>query len=885
MKAFFHFTVPLLALITMVACAELEVSEEANDSINNGILQELSITGKDYIFDGETRSSVTIGEDGASFAWDEDDVIGIFPDKGDQVSFAMDEGAGTQTATFSGGGWALKSSSRYAAYYPHVYENRDLTAIPVNYLGQTQNGNANTDHIGAYDFMAASVTTPENGSVAFDMQHLGALVQLTITVPEPSTLTKVILTSSTEFTEKGTIDLTANTPSIVAKTQSKKLEITLKDVTTTKDNETITVYFMTAPVDLTEAGSTATIYFEDGMSRNTNIAGKNLAAGNAYRLSADFNEDSTETEGTIPNHQIWYTSSDNSILTLYNTDGYGAKIVSHTYNNGKGVISFDGDISTICDGAFYGMNRLTSITIPQSVTTIETDAFYSCYSLKEVILMPNGLTTICDDAFCLCSSLANITIPDTVTSIGNFAFSRCTGLASIILPDSIVSIGSRAFSGCSSLSEITIPKNVTTIGDCAFGQCPYLKITVDADNPALDSRDNCNAIIETSSNTLIHGCNYTIIPNTVTAIGGHAFAYCEFESITIPEGVTSIGGAAFFECYSLKSIDIPNSVNSIQSSAFYNCSSLKSIVIPDGVTRIEDSTFSNCQSLSKLSIPNSVKTIGEWAFSSCGSLTNITIPGSVVEIENGAFKTRAYYSSTITILAVIPPKIYNSETFDHKADIYVPAGSFEAYKAADYWKNLNLIEQVSSIQAIDLGLSVKWANCNVGANSPEEYGDYFAWGETEPKPSYDYSSMLILEKIQEGLKLNRVVDANNNLTASYDAAAANWGENWRMPTRTEIEELLNNCTWTWSTQNGTKGYLVCSKTNENSIFLPAAGFRQEAYPVSALNESGFYLSATHDNDIFMFCLQFNNNGIDDPYRGCNSCFDCSMGFSVRPVTK
>ena len=115
MKTICHFIAPLLALITMVACAELEVSENAQSS-NNELLQELSITGKDFIFDDETRSAVTIGDGGASFTWDEDDVIGIFPDKGDQVSFAMDEGAGTQTATFSGGGWALKSSAKYAAY-------------------------------------------------------------------------------------------------------------------------------------------------------------------------------------------------------------------------------------------------------------------------------------------------------------------------------------------------------------------------------------------------------------------------------------------------------------------------------------------------------------------------------------------------------------------------------------------------------------------------------------------------------------------------------------------------------------------------------------------------------------------------------------------------
>ena len=102
MKTIYHFIAPLLVLITMAACAEIEVSENPQNS-DNELLQELSVTGKDFIFEGETRSTVTIGESGASFTWDEDDVIGIFPDKGDQVSFAMDEGAGTQTATFSGG--------------------------------------------------------------------------------------------------------------------------------------------------------------------------------------------------------------------------------------------------------------------------------------------------------------------------------------------------------------------------------------------------------------------------------------------------------------------------------------------------------------------------------------------------------------------------------------------------------------------------------------------------------------------------------------------------------------------------------------------------------------------------------------------------------------
>lgn len=287
MKKFVLKTITLLTSFAIIACSQ-DIVVENTQNLNDGdAINQICITGKDFQIDDDTRSSVTIGESGASFAWDEDDVIGIFPDKGDQVSFAMEQGAGTQTATFTGGGWALKSSAKYAAYYPHVYENRDLTKIPVSYVGQTQDGNGNTDHIGAYDFMAASVTTPSNGAVAFDMQHLGALVQLTITVPEPSALTKIELSSLSNFTQTGTINLTAERPVITADTQSNTFEIALNNVATTKANENVIVYFMTVPIDLSQSELTATIYFSDQTTREAKIIGKNFEAGKAYRLAID----------------------------------------------------------------------------------------------------------------------------------------------------------------------------------------------------------------------------------------------------------------------------------------------------------------------------------------------------------------------------------------------------------------------------------------------------------------------------------------------------------------------------------------------------------------------------------------------------------------------
>ena len=145
-------------------------------------------------------------------------------------------------------------------------------------------------------------------------------------------------------------------------------------------------------------------------------------------------------------------------------------------------------------------------------------------------------------------------------------------------------------------------------------------------------------------------------------------------------------------------------------------------------------------------------------------------------------------------------------------------------------------------EAVDLGLSVKWATCNVGASSPEEYGDYFAWGETKPKSSYYSDNSTTYGLSTSELQSRGIIGSDGNLTAAYDAATANWGGSWRMPTLDEMKELLNNCTWTWTTQNGVKGYKVTGP-NGNSIFLPAAGYRDGTDLYDA-GSYGYFWSAT-----------------------------------------
>ena len=168
----------------------------------------------------------------------------------------------------------------------------------------------------------------------------------------------------------------------------------------------------------------------------------------------------------------------------------------------------------------------------------------------------------------------------SVTSIGSSAFVFCTGLTSVTIPNSVTSIGNYAFSECSGLTSVTIGNSVTSIGEHVFEYCSGLSsILVQEGNLKYDSRNNCNAIIETATNALIAGCQNTIIPNSVTSIGDCAFESCDgLTSITIPNSVTSIGDGAFDSCYGLRSVTIPNSVTSIGSEAFCNCYSLYSIV-------------------------------------------------------------------------------------------------------------------------------------------------------------------------------------------------------------------------------------------------------------------------------------------------------------------
>ncbi len=265
----------------------------------------------------------------------------------------------------------------------------------------------------------------------------------------------------------------------------------------------------------------------------------------------------------------------------------------------------------------------TSITLRNGTTSITGSAFAYCSGLTSIVI-PNSVTDIGPGAFAHCSDLTSVNIPDSVTVIRGGTFRGCSGLTSIVIPNLVDSIAGEAFTW-TGLTSIVIPNSVTEIDHKAFDCCSGLtSIVVESGNPRYDSPNDCNAIIETASNTLIVGCENTIIPNSITEIGDYAFsARTGLTSIVIPNSVTAIGFSAFAYCSGLTSIDIPNSVTSIGILAFNKCTGLSSIVIPNSVTEIGDHAFSSCKGVTSIVIPNSVTAIGYEAFSSCSGLSDV----------------------------------------------------------------------------------------------------------------------------------------------------------------------------------------------------------------------------------------------------------------------
>ncbi len=244
--------------------------------------------------------------------------------------------------------------------------------------------------------------------------------------------------------------------------------------------------------------------------------------------------------------------------------------------------------------------------------------------------------------FNYCDSLISVSIPNSIKTIDVMAFYGCDNLTEIVIPKNVETIEFGVLAECDSLTEITIPENVTFIGKRAFSNCDSLiKFNIENNNQYYSVKDgNLYNKAQTELIQYANGKTDTlfVIPGSVTTVGDSAFWGCaSLKSIAIPKGVTTIGDMAFANCVNLTSITIPGSVTTIGGGAFFSCSSLKSVTIPEGVTTIKENAFCDCDSLKSVTIPESVKTIEYGTFWGCTSLTSIMIPKSVTIIGDDAF--------------------------------------------------------------------------------------------------------------------------------------------------------------------------------------------------------------------------------------------------------
>ncbi len=358
---------------------------------------------------------------------------------------------------------------------------------------------------------------------------------------------------------------------------------------------------------LTVPGNSIEKYRErEGWKNFVNIEGKNydcLANGVFYNLSGS---------------QAIVTYRDKT-----GADYSGDVVIPETIeHNGKTY-----DVTCIGDSAFYNCTGLNSISLPNSVARIGRNAFNNTGWFDN---QPDGVVYAGKVAYAYKGTMpkgTELVLKEGTLGIASYAFSGCQNMVSFTIPNSVRCLGNHSFISCTGLTSAFIPKNVTSIGIAPFDRCEGLEsIVVEEGNPKYDSRNNCNAIIEKETGTLLSGCKNTIIPNDITSIGEAAFSQCNgLTTITIPNNITAINSFAFVSCANLSSIVLPPNLKAIERQTFQLCTSLESIDIPDNVENIGLRAFLDCKKLAKIKIGTGLRGCGEYAFSNCESIASITI--------------------------------------------------------------------------------------------------------------------------------------------------------------------------------------------------------------------------------------------------------------------
>lgn len=338
------------------------------------------------------------------------------------------------------------------------------------------------------------------------------------------------------------------------------------------------------------------------------------------------------------------------------------------YQTNLTAIVIPDSVTKIGKSVFQYSNSLTSVTLSKNLKVIEDWTFSGC-KILETLTIPDSVTMIKEWAFSNCEMLANVTYSANLAFIGDVAFSSCVALTTLPASESLRVFGSGSFRGCESLTSITIPKNVRYISSGAFADCTALTtLNVVSENNHYDSRENCNGIIETATNTLMVAVKDTVIVESIEALGAEVFSGIDIQSITIPASITKIGNWAFSDCGKLETVVIEGELTMINAGTFSHCTSLTSVNIPETVTEIGGSAFYNCKVLPEIKLPANLEKIGSWCFGRCTILPQIVIPRSVTNIARSAFSSCA--NLTIYAEATALPDGWHADWNDGNRPVY-----------------------------------------------------------------------------------------------------------------------------------------------------------------------------------------------------------------------
>ncbi len=636
----------------------------------------------------EQAESRTYIEDGKYLRWNKDDQISFFYKSTLNLQYHFDGNTGDNAGTFSPLNQVVGTGndlSRNYAVYPYTSTAKiSEGGIITTTLPSVQSYAENSFGLGANTMVAATQSADDT---FLKFKNVGGYLKLQL-YGDDVTIKSITLTGNANeklageavitpaYDQAPTISMTNNATNSITLDCGEGIEIG-----TTA--EIATAFWVVVPPTTFVNGFTITIADTNNNEMTKSTSNEIVITRNEIKPMTAFE---VETAETIPNNQIWYTSNDGNVVNPYKTDVFGANITSNLYENGKGIITFDGDVTTLGDFAFNACKSLATITIPGSITTIGYAPFQNCPVLEKFIgkyASDNGRCLIKDNtivAYANASGSSYI-IPDIVKKIEDRTFWECTGLTSVTIPESVETIGQSAFAGCTNLIDVIIPNSVTKIESSAFQYCKkIISIAIPNSITAIEyyTFANCesltniiipNSVSEIKRWAMAHCYNLTDIniPNSVKTIADEAFYACEnLANITIPDSVIKIGKSAFGFCRKLTSVSIGSSVTEIGELTFDRCSSLKKFegkyaadngrclikdntiiayaeasgttyTIPNNVTKIGASVFSDCFNLESITIPNNVVVIEEYAFFRCENITNLIIPNSVTTIGEMAF--------------------------------------------------------------------------------------------------------------------------------------------------------------------------------------------------------------------------------------------------------